>query len=76
MTAQLFRLQAVFDSFRFVQMSLDQIAVSGVGGASIATLTPGQLNINGFKVMGPRLGVRPVTLTDVINAGVTHGWWP
>lgn len=41
--------------------------------SNFMTLTPTALSFNSQQVVGPRVAVRPVTLTDVINLLVTHG---
>lgn len=61
-----------------------QLGVSGGSGSVIVTdsagtgvgiLYPTNLNIGGNQVVGGRIGTHPVTLADVIAAGVTHGLW-
>lgn len=69
------RVQATFDAFNFTSMVLGSVKVSGPSGFNTATLTDVNLIIGGQQVIGSRIGVRPVTLADVINAGVTHGFW-
>jgi hypothetical protein len=63
----------VFSGSDYTQATTNSFIAGSSSG--FGRLMWNQLMLNGVQVMGLRIATRPVSLTDVINAGVTHGWW-